>query len=149
MASTGSRSERQALGFDPKYIRFKRKGQMLLLILAPSSSKLKYQRLIRSTTQVIQAVPTGKSDFGAPNDLMRVLRYYHRSLSEHPELRKGRRHFFIPIKDNNAGKGLSAATVFRWICITIVDSHAALQNSKSIPGRVKAHEFRGYLFTTL
>ena len=104
MASAGKRSERQALGFDPKYIRFKRKGQMLLLILAPSSSKLKYQRLIRSTTQVIQAVPTGKSDFGAPNDLMRVLRYYHRSLSEHPELRKGRRHFFIPIKDNNAGQ---------------------------------------------
>ena len=28
----------------------------------------------------------------------------------------------------------------RWICTTLVDSHAALQNSKCIPGKVKAHE---------
>ena len=57
---------------------------------------------------------------------------------EHPELRKGRRRLFLPIKDNNAGKELSAATISRWICTTIVDSHAALQNSKSIPGKVQA-----------
>ena len=48
----------------------------------------------------------------------------------------------IPIKDNNAQKELSAATISRWICATIVDSHATLQNSKSIPGKVKAHEVR-------
>ena len=54
-------------------------------------------------------------------------------MTEHPELRKGRRRWFIPFKDNNAGKELSC-------CTTIVDSHATLQNSKSIPGKVKAHE---------
>ena len=43
---------------------------------------------------------------------------------------------FIPIEDNN-WKDLGAATISRWICITIVDSHATLQNSKSIPGRLK------------
>ena len=50
-------------------------------------------------------------------------------MTEHPELRKGRRRLFIPIKDNNTGKELSAATISRWICTTIVDSHATLQNS--------------------
>ena len=64
-------------------------------------------------------------------------------MTEHPKLRKGRHLLFIPIKDDNAGKGLSAATISRWICTTVlVDSHAALQNSKSIPGKVKAHEVR-------
>ena len=56
-------------------------------------------------------------------------------MTEHPELRKGRRRWFIPIKDNNAGKEFSAATISRWICTTKVDSHAALQYSKSIPDR--------------
>ena len=49
-------------------------------------------------------VPTGKSEFGAPNCPVRALRYYHRYLTEHPELRKDRRRLFVPIKDNNAGK---------------------------------------------
>ena len=62
-------------------------------------------------------------------------------MTEHPELRKGRCRLFIPIKDNT-GKELSAATISRWICTTTVDSHTALQNSKSIPGKVKAHEDR-------
>ena len=65
------------------------------------------------------------------------LRYYLRYLTEHPELRKGRRCLFIPIKDNNAGKELSAATIFRWLCTTIVDSHVAFKNSKS--ASIKAH----------
>ena len=74
--------------------------------------------------------------FGAPNCPVRALRCHHRYITEHPELRKGRRRLFIAIKDNNAGKELSAATISRWICTTIVDSHAALQKSKTI----KAHE---------
>ena len=61
-------------------------------------------------------------------------------MTEHPELNKGRCHLFIPFKDNIAGKELSAALVSQWICTTIVDSHASLQNSRSIPGKVKAHE---------
>ena len=38
------------------------------------------------------------------------------------------------------GNYLSAAAISRWNCTTIVDSHATLQNSKSITGKVKAHE---------
>ena len=63
---------------------------------------------------------------------MRALRYYHRYITEHPDLRKSRHHLFVPIKDNNTGKELSAATIFRWIWTTIVDSH--------IPGTIKADE---------
>ena len=59
----------------------------------------------------------------------------------HSELRKGRRHLFVPIKDSNARKEHSASTISRWICTTIiVDSFATLRKSKSIPGTVKAHE---------
>ena len=49
-------------------------------------------------------VLTCKPVFGAPNCLVRALRYDHRHMTEHPELRKGRHHLFIPFKDNNAGK---------------------------------------------
>ena len=57
-------------------------------------------------------------------------------------MRKDRRRLFVSIKDNNAGKELSAATISRWICTTIVDSHAAMQNIKKFSGFVKAHEVR-------
>ena len=63
-------------------------------------------------------------------------------MTEHPELRKGRHCLFIPIKDTNAGKKLNTAAVSRWILHHLVDSHATLQNSKCIPGKVKAHEVR-------
>ena len=49
----------------------------------------------------IPAVLTGKP--------VRMLKYYHRYMTEHPELRKGRRCLFVPFKDNNAGKKLNAA----------------------------------------
>ena len=88
----------------------------------------------------IPAVPTGKPDFDAPNCPVRALRYYHRYMTEHPELRNIRCRLFIPFKHNNAVKELSAASISQWICTTIVDSHASLQNSKTIPGKVKAHE---------
>ena len=42
----------------------------------------------------IPAVPTGKSDFVAPNCPARALRYYNRYVTEHPELKKGRRRLF-------------------------------------------------------
>ena len=90
----------------------------------------------------IPAVPTGKPDFGALHCPVRVLRYYHRYMTEHPELRKGRRRLFIPIEDNNAGNKLIAVFISHWICTAIVDYHATLQNSKSIPGKAKAHEVR-------
>ena len=87
------------------------------------------------------AVPTGKLEFGA-NSPVRALSYYHRYLTAHPELRRDRHRLIVPIKDNNARKKLSAATISRWICTPIVDSHAAMQNSKSFSGYVKAHEIR-------
>ena len=73
-------------------------------------------------------------------------------MTEHPELRKGRHCLIIPIKDTSVGKELNTAAISRWICTTLVDSHAALQNSKCIPGKVKAHEVRAvvlnYNFST-
>ena len=44
----------------------------------------------------IPAVPTDKPEFGAPNCPVTALRYYHRYLTEHPELRKDRRRLFCP-----------------------------------------------------
>ena len=61
----------------------------------------------------IPAIPTGKPEFGSPNCPVRALCYYHRYLTEHPELRKDRRRLFVPIKDNNAGKELSAPSISR------------------------------------
>ena len=87
----------------------------------------------------IPVAPTGRSDFGAPNCPVRALKCYHRYMTEHPELRKGRRLLFIPFKDNNAGKQLSAASISRWIFTTIVNPHASIQSGKNNPGKVKAH----------
>ena len=67
---------------------------------------------------------------------------YHRYMTKHPELRKGRHRLFIPFKDNNAGKELtcSGASNSWWICTTMVDSHASLQISKNIPGSYGGRE---------
>ena len=131
MASAGRRSELQALRFDQNYIEFKPKGAGVTLYFSPE-----FMRKNQKPSQVngpwyIPAVPTGRSEFGAPNYPVRALRYYHRYITEHPELRKDRRRLFVPIKDNNAGKELSASTISRWICTAIVDSHAAVQNSRN------------------
>ena len=142
MASAGRRSELQALMFDQKYIQFKPKGAGVTLYFSPECMR-KNQKLSQvNDPWYIPAVPTGKSEFGAHNCPVRDLHYCHRYLTEHPELRKDRRRLFVPIKDNNAGKELSAATISRWIYTTIVNSHAAIQNSKSFSGSVKAHEVR-------
>ena len=95
------------------------------------AARKKYDPLNPSAAQI---------EFGTSNCSVKALRYCDRYQSEHPELRKGRRHLFIPIKDNNAGKELSAATISRWICTTIVDSHTACKDSKNIS--VKVHEVR-------
>ena len=76
---------------------------------------------------------------------VRALRYHYRYVSEHPDLRKGRYRLFIPVKENCAGKELSAAAISRWICATIVDSHASLQKSKNSPRKSKYRS--GYLVT--
>ena len=60
------------------------------------------------------------------------------NMTEDPELRKGNAACLFHSKGNNAGKELSSASISRRICTTLVDSHATLQNSKSIQGKVKA-----------
>ena len=136
------RSELHALRFDQNYIQFKPKGAGVTLYFSPEFMRKNQKPNQVNDPWYIPVVPTGKSEFGAPNCPVRALPYYHRYLTEHPELRKDRRRLFVPIKDNNAGKELSASTISRWICTTIVDSHAAIQNSRNLSGSVKAHEVR-------
>ena len=142
MASTGRGSELHALRFDQNYIQFKPKGAGVTFYFSPEFMRKNQKPNQVNDPWYIPAVPTGKSEFGAPNCPVKALRYYHRYLTEHPELRKDRRHLFVPIKDNNAGKELSASTISRWICTTIVDSHAAIQKCRNLSGSVKAHEVR-------
>ena len=145
MASAGRCSELQALRFDQNYIQFKPKRWLVShYTLAQSSgtrTRNRIRLLIPGTFQRSQ-LASQKSEFGAPKCHLRALRYYHRHLTEHPELGKDRRRPFFPIKDNNASKELSASTISRWIRTTIVDSHAAIQNSRNLSGSVKAHEVR-------
>ena len=142
MASAGRRSELHALRFDQNYIQFKPKGAGVTLYFSPEFMRKNQKPNQVNDPWYIPAIPTGKPEFGAPNCPVRALRYYHRYLTEHPELRKDRRRLFVPIKDNNAGKELSAPSISRWICTTIVDSHAAIQDSKNLSGSVKAHKVR-------
>ena len=149
MASAERHSELQALTFDQKYIQFKPKGIGVTLYFSPEIMRNNQKPRQFNDPWLIPVVPSGKSEFGAPNCPVRALCYYHRYLTEHPELRKDRHRLFVPIKDNNAGKELSAATISRRICTTIVNSHAAMQNSKSFSGSVKAHEVRTVKLTKL
>ena len=142
MASAGRRSELQALMFDQIYILFQQKGAGVTLYFSPEFMRKNQKPNQVNDRWYIPAVPTGKSEFGSASCPVRVLRYYHRHLTKHPERRKDRRRLFVPIKDNNTGKELSASTISRWICTIIVDSHAAIQNSRNLSGSVKAHEVR-------
>ena len=82
----------------------------------------------------IAAVPTGKIEFGVLNCPDRAHQFYHHFMKDHPELRKVRWLLFIPVNDNNSG----AATISRWICNTIVESHAALCDSKTSQKQLKS-----------
>ena len=76
MASAGRRSELHALRFDQRFdIQFKPKGAGVTLYFSPE-----FMRKNQKPNQVddpwyIPAVPTGKSEFGAPNCQVRALRY--------------------------------------------------------------------------
>ena len=102
MASAGSRSELQALMFDQNYIQFKPKGTGVMVYFSPEFMCKNQKPNQVNDPWYIPAVPTGKSEFGAPKCPVRALRYHYRYLTEHPELRKDRRRLFVPIKDNNA-----------------------------------------------
>ena len=142
MASAGRRSELQVLRFDQNYIQFKPKGAGVTLYFSPEFMRKDHKPNQVNDPWYNPAVPTDKSEFGAPNCPVRALRYYHRHLTEHPELGKDKRRLFVPIKDNNASKELSASTISRWICTSIFVSHAAIQNSRNLSGSVRAREVR-------
>ena len=120
-ASGGRLSKLQALVFDPQYIQFKPKGT---LYFTPEFIRKNQRPNQVNDPWYIPAVPTGRPEFGAPNCPVTALKYYHRYMSEHPELRKGRRRLFIPLFI--PFKELSAASISRWIFTTIVDFHASV-----------------------
>ena len=142
MASAGRCCELHALRFDQNYIQFKPKGAGVTLYFSPEFIRKNQKPNQVNDPWYIPAIPTGKPEFGATNCPVRALRYYHRYLTELPELRKDRRRLFVPIKDNNASKEFIAYSISRWICTTIVDSHSAILDSKNLSGSVKAHEVR-------
>ena len=115
MASAGRRSELHELRFDQNYIQFKPKGAGVTLYFSPEFMRKNQKPNQVNNPWYIPAVPTGKSEFGTPHCPVRALRYYHRYLTEHPDLRKDRRRLFVLINYNNAGKELSASTISRWI----------------------------------
>ena len=88
MASAGRRSELNALRFDQNYIQFKPKGAGVTLYFSPEFMRKNQKPNQVNDPWYIPAIPTGKPEFGAPNCPVRALRYYHRYLTEHPELRK-------------------------------------------------------------
>ena len=104
MASVGRHSEPQAFVFDAQYIQFKPKDAVVTLYFSPMFMWKNQRPNQVNYVWYIQVVLTGKPDFGASNCPVRAFRYYNRYMTEHPELRKGRRSLFIPIKDNNARK---------------------------------------------
>ena len=74
MASAGIRSELQALVFDQNYIQFKPMGAGVMLYFSPDFMR-KNQKLNQvNDPWYIPVVPTGKSEFGAPNCPVRALR---------------------------------------------------------------------------
>ena len=73
--------------FDQNYIQFKQKGAGVTLYFSPELMRKNQKRNQVNDPWYIPAVPTGKPEFGAPNCPVRALRYYHRYLTEHPELR--------------------------------------------------------------
>ena len=74
MASAGRSSELQALVFDQNYIQFKLMGAGVMLYFSPDFMR-KNQKLNQvNDPWYIPVVPTGKSEFGAPNCPVRALR---------------------------------------------------------------------------
>ena len=105
MASGGIRSKLQTLVFDPQFIQFKPKGAGVTLYFTPEFMRKNQRPNQVNDPWYIPAVPTGRPEFGAPNCPVRALKYYHRYMSEHPELWKGRHCLFIPL----------SASISRWI----------------------------------
>ena len=137
MASVEKRSKLQALVFGPKCL-----GSGVMLNLSPELMPKNQGPSQTNEPSYVPAVPGEKFEFDTPKCPMRSLRDNPKFMKDHPVLHKGRRLLFIPLKNKNAGKELSAATIFRLICNTIVDSHASFEKSKSLPKTDKARKVR-------
>ena len=136
MASAGRRSELQALRFDQNYKQFKPKGAGVTLYFSPEFMRKNQKPNQVNDPWYIPAVPTGKSEFGAPNCPVRALRYYHRHLSTQNWGRTDAVFLFqsrtiMPVRSVVHPPFLGGS-----------DSHAAIQNSRNLSGSVKAHEVR-------
>ena len=99
MASAGRRSD------DQKY----KQGTGVTLYFSPEFMRKNQKPNPVNDPWYISAVLSGKSEVGAPNYPVRAIRYYHRYLTEHPELRKGGHRLFVPINDNNARNSFNNA----------------------------------------
>ena len=83
MALARRSSELQALVFDPKYIQFKHKGAGVTLYFSPEFMRKNQRPTGVKDDWYIPVVPTGKSEFHAPNCPVRALRYYHSTFKAH------------------------------------------------------------------
>ena len=122
MASAGRRSELQVLRFDQNYIQFKSKGASVTLYFSPEFMRKNQKPNQVNDLWYIPAVPTGKSELGAPNCPVRALCYYHRHLTEHPEL--GR---------------TDAVFLFQSRTITPVRSYGKVATSLQLSNKVDLH----------
>ena len=111
MASAGRRRELQALGFDPKYLQFKPQGSGVTLYFSPEFMFKKQRPSQTSDPWCIPAVPRDKSEWGDPNCPIELYATIICFFKNRPQLHKGRRRLFISLKNNNAGKELSAANI--------------------------------------
>jgi hypothetical protein len=139
MASGGRRSELQALMHADAYCQFAPLGAQVRLSFNPSFVRKNQRASETNAPLVVPAIPTGQAQFGHPNCPVRALKLYHRRTKD-PALRRGRRHFFIPLRDVTQGQEVSGTTISRWICSTITAAHRA--HSGRAPPGIKAHEVR-------
>ena len=98
MVSGGRLSKLQALVFDPQYIQFKPKGAGVTLYFTPEFMRKNQRPNQVNDLWYIPAVPTGRKEFGAPNCPVRALKYYHRYMSEHPELIRAGAAYLSPLR---------------------------------------------------
>ena len=143
MASGARRSELQALMFEEAYCQIESDGSKMTLLFSPGFLRKNRSPLEAETPLEIPALPTGSTEFGAPLCPVRAIRYYRRKTTD-PQLRRGRKRLFIPFKDNNNQKEISAASISRWITSVIAKAHSDqgedVELRKSLG--IRAHDVR-------
>ena len=110
IASAKRCSELQVLVFDQRHIQLKPKGAGVALYFSPEFMR-KNQKPNHVNDRWYIPVVLLQVRVWHSYCPVRALHYYYGYLAEPPELRKGRRHLFVPIQDNNGGIELSEATI--------------------------------------